>query len=266
MSNQNRSRSGKPGGRGTNDGQRHGDSSGEHKFHLHGKSVTKTAVNYETVKKVILLKFPQEFKMGVYISEGLREMRAPTIPAPTRQRSTDTDKTIASEENDSFDVIFAEEAKVYATEKRQLAVETRAAGSKIFLDYCTRGMQDKLEAETDFDKVLRDDPLKLLERIRVLMHEPDKAKEPFTSFLDATANFVNIRQMENENINDYVRRFKNMRTIFKSLSGNKLLDGFAENLPEYKALTDTVKQVEFKSAMFRKFEARNFVRTLDRKK
>ena len=116
-------------------------------------------------------------------------------------------------------MIFAEEAKVYATDKRQLAVDMRAAGAKIFFNYCTRGLQDKLESEADFDKVLRDDPMKLLERIRVLMHEPDKAEEPFTSLLNATANFINIRKMENESINDYVRRFKNMRNIFQSLIG-----------------------------------------------
>ena len=64
MSSNNRSRTGKPGGRGSNDGQRHGEAGGDQKFHLHGKSVTKTAVNFETIKKVMLLKFPQEFKMG----------------------------------------------------------------------------------------------------------------------------------------------------------------------------------------------------------
>ena len=138
MSSTSRSRSGKPGGCSTNDGQRHGEGAGEQKFHLHEKSVTKTAVNFETVKKVMLLKFPQEFKTGVYISEGLREMKDPAIPVPVRQRSTDTDTKVAAAENESFDVIFAEEAKVYTTDKRQLAVDTKAAAAKIFLDYCKR--------------------------------------------------------------------------------------------------------------------------------
>ena len=263
MSATSRSRGGKPNGRAPSDGTRNGEPTGDQKFHLHGKSATKMAVNFETVKKVMLLKFPQEFKTGVFISEGLREMKEPKIPVPVKQISTDSDKDVAKTENEAFEVIFAEKAKVYAMEKRQLSVDMRAVAAKIFLDYCTRGLQDKLESEADFETVLRDDPIKLLERIRVLMHEPDKAKEPFTSLLDATANFINIRQMENENINDYVRRYKNMRTIFKGLIGSKFLDGFADNLPEFKALTDKVKQAEFKATMFKKLEARNFVRTLD---
>ena len=84
MSSSRGSRNGKPSGRGANDGQRRGNSAGEEKFRLHGKSAMKTAVNFETVKKVMLLKFPQEFKTGVYISEGLCEMWDTVIPVPIR--------------------------------------------------------------------------------------------------------------------------------------------------------------------------------------
>ena len=40
------------------------------------------------------------------------------------------------------------------------------------------------------------------------MHDPVRAKYPYASLTEAVARTLNIKQMENENLIDYVKRFK----------------------------------------------------------
>jgi hypothetical protein len=93
----------------------------------------------------------------------------------------------------------------------------------------------------------RNDPIELLNKIKVLMHDPIRAKYPFASLTEAISRMLNLKQSENEGLLDYVKRFKESRDIMKSHGGTDILDKFVENTLEYRDETDTTLKKEMKN-------------------
>jgi hypothetical protein len=54
-------------------------------------------------------------------------------------------------------------------------------------------------------------PIELLRVIKLLMHDPIRARYPYVSVRGALLRLLNCKQMDNESVNDYVKRFKSMR-------------------------------------------------------
>ena len=69
-------------------------------------------------------------------------------------------------------------------------------------------MQNRIEEHPDYKTTIRDDPIELLTKIKVLMHNPIRAKYPFASLTEAMIRMLNIKQQENEQLLDYIKRFK----------------------------------------------------------
>ena len=69
-------------------------------------------------------------------------------------------------------------------------------------------MQNWIEEHPDYKNIIWDDPIELLTKIKVLMHDPIRAKYPFTSLTEAMIRMMTIKLLENEGLLDYVKRFK----------------------------------------------------------
>jgi hypothetical protein len=63
--------------------------------------------------------------------------------------------------------------------------------------------------------------IELLSKIKVLMHDPIRAKYPFASLTEAMIRMLNIKQIENEGLLDYAKQFKQSRDITKSHVGTR---------------------------------------------
>ena len=88
----------------------------------------------------------------------------------------------------------------------------------------------------------------------MLMHNPVRSKYPYASLTKALSRMINLKQMEQEQLLDYVKRFKQTRDIMSSHMGTDLLDKFVENTVEYKNTSDTdvAERKELKSEAFSK--------------
>jgi hypothetical protein len=64
-------------------------------------------------------------------------------------------------------------------------------------------MQNQIEEHPDYETMLQDDPIELLNKIKVLMHDPIRAKYPFASLTEAMIR--DIKQIENEGLLDYIK-------------------------------------------------------------
>ena len=95
-------------------------------------------------------------------------------------------------------------------------------------------MQSRIEEHPDFDSKIENDPIALLESIKTLMHDPVRAQYPLVSMTEALIRLVNVKQMDNESLLDYVKRFKQLRDVAKSHLGSKVLDTFVEHSEEYR--------------------------------
>ena len=54
----------------------------------------------------------------------------------------------------------------------------------------------------------------------MLMHTPEKAKYPALTLIEVLLSFLKIKQGDNEDLLDYLSRFKSERDIVKRLFSN----------------------------------------------
>ena len=118
--------------------------------------------------------------------------------------------------------------------------------------FCSREVQYALKEMSDFNTVVKNEPLELLARVERLIHTHMKAKYPPLTLLEVLYSFLNLKQGENEVLLDYLGRFKSERNVMLNLFGKKMLDGFAENTPKYLALPfgASVGQANVKKKLF----------------
>jgi hypothetical protein len=83
-------------------------------------------------------------------------------------------------------------------------------------------MQNRIEEHPDYETMIRDDRIELLDKIKMLMHDPIRAKYPYASLTEAMSRMLNIKQIESEGLLDYVKRFKESGDIMKSHVGTDI--------------------------------------------
>ena len=50
--------------------------------------------------------------------------------------------------------------------------------------YCDKKIKERIEAHPDFENTIQDNPIELLKYIKVLMHDPVRARYPYASLTD----------------------------------------------------------------------------------
>jgi hypothetical protein len=128
-----------------------------------------------------------------------------------------------------MDIRFQAELKRYLDRVDTLEQNMHKAYALIFSTYWNKTMQNRIEEHPDFESTIRDDPIELLEKIKVLMHDPIRAKHHYASLTEALIRLMNIKQFEQEQLLDYIKRFKQFHDITKSHAGTDILDKFVEN-------------------------------------
>jgi hypothetical protein len=128
-----------------------------------------------------------------------------------------------------MDILSQAELGRYLDRKDTLEQNLTKAYALIFSTYCNKMMQNRIEEHPDYEATIHDDPIELISKIKVLMHGPIRAKCPFASLTEAMIRMLNIKQQENEQLLDYIKRFKQFCDITKSHVGTDILDTFVEN-------------------------------------
>ena len=116
-------------------------------------------------------------------------------------------------------------------------------------------MQQRIETHPDYATRIVDNPIVLLEEIQKMMHETVRAQYNMLTFVEAIEAFVTIKQKNDEDLVDYSKRFKQVRTTYKSYLGKTLFDHYVGTLPEYTAAADDAARNKIKSDTFEAFSA-----------
>jgi hypothetical protein len=98
------------------------------------------------------------------------------------------------------------------------------------------------------------------------MHDPIRAKYPFTLLTEAMIRMLNIKQIGNEGLLDYVKQFKQSCDTMKSHVGTDILNKFVENTREYQEEEDALKMKEMRDGAFDKWMAYLLIRNSDQSK
>ena len=150
---------------------------------------------------------------------------------------------------------------------RKNTLETNLGRAYVLIlsTYCNGTMQHRIEEHPDFESEIQNDPIELLKAIKIVMHDPIRAKYPYASLTEALMRTLNIKQLEHESLIDYMKRFKQSRDVLKSHVGGDILNKFVENLPEYRHGTMS-EQREMKMDAFGRWMAYMMIRNSDQAK
>ncbi|MGC9208147.1 C2HC-type zinc finger protein, partial [Acidithiobacillus sp.] len=127
-------------------------------------------------------------------------------------------------------------------------------------------MQSRVEEHPEFDTTIKNNLIKLLEVIKVLMHEPVCAQYPMISMTDALTRLINAKQAENEPLLDYIKRFKQLRDVAVSHMGSEMLHKFCEFQVEFKDLKTDLDKKNYKDEAFEAWMAYLLIRGSDQNK
>ena len=232
----------------------------EYKFHMHDSAQRKTSESFGKIRDAIILKINKTFDAPLEVVESIRT-GAKIIPnEPTLVSSTAADPLVKQAE----DALNLEKWKIefsfYYTRKDKLEASFTKAFSLIWENYCAKEMQVAIQEIPDFGTRIRDNPIELLKVVESLMHTPERAKYPPLTLVEVMLSFLKIKQGDNEDLIDYLARFKSEMTIVYSLFGKGFLDGFCEEQSEYKTLILDENKNKFKKEMLDKFIAVLFLR------
>jgi hypothetical protein len=180
---------------------------------------------------------------------------------------TEVDPVIKAAEEKVYDKILSEEIKQWVQRQVYYKAGMSKAYGLIMKSYMGIALKARVEAEADFESVIKDNVIELLKRIRELTHETDESRYPYMAVIETIARMINLRQQDDEDLITYVRRFKNQRDIVKEQLGNKFLESFVEWTQEYKDLGgDVTRETALKKTAMEKFYGALLIRNSDRVK
>jgi hypothetical protein len=197
-----------------------------------------TVAPYATTKDAVIQHIRKNYKAGIDVGKSIEDgVKLDLLSMkPVRQLSTaeDDDKTI---EQAGLDIEYQADYEEYRARTRELDQGLDKAYALIFSTYCSKIMQGRIEAHPDYETKLKNNPIAVLEAIKSLMHESVRSQYPPATITDALCRLINAKQWENEQIMDYVKRFKQLRDVAKSVMGDGFLKEYTENTAAYKKLT-----------------------------
>jgi hypothetical protein len=240
----------------------------EIKFFPHGIGRERQAVSYDTVKDHIIQYVHKTYRNGQDAAVSIKNPGVIDLTPhePSRGSSTRTDAAENLKQQAGMDSRYQAELKRYLERKYTLEQNLTKAYALIFSTYCNKTMQHRIEEHPEFETVICDDPIELLNKIKVLMHDPVRAKYPFASLTEAISRMLNLKQSEDEGLLDYVKRFKESRDIMKSHVGTNILDKFVENTLEYRDGSNAITKQEMKDGAFDRWMAYLLIRNSDQAK
>jgi hypothetical protein len=136
-------------------------------------------------------------------------------------------------EQSGLDITYKSKLDEHIKRVNMLKANLVKAYALIYSQYCSKTMQQRVEEDPEFEDKIRDDPIELLKALKVLMHDTARARYPFTSMTEALTRLLHIKQGEQEQLLDYVKRLKEARDVITSIVGKDILDKFVENTQEY---------------------------------
>ena len=219
---------------------------------------------YNTVKDAIVQEVQEKYKYGSDIAKSIRQGKLFDIDSvmPIRKVSKVSDAEAKKDEQDGFNIRFQEELRVWMDRKFELEMNQSKAFSLIFSTYCTKQMQQRIEEHPDYEKSIVDDPVKLVIEIKTLTHDSVRAEYPIASIVDHFNRWLNMKQWDEENLTDYVKRSKYNRDIVKSLIGNEILHKHIKSTDAY-ANANTTEQKDMLDGSFEQLSTYVMMRGAD---
>ena len=162
----------------------------EYKFKPHGYGKDKQNISYGKIVEKITTKIQATYEHGADITWSIENKK---------KFDFDTVKPELSDPNDTGEkLIFEKMVEAWVNRKSLFEANWINTYSYILQNYCTAAMQ----ALPVFETEIKNNPLKVLEHIGVLMRTPMRALYPQLGLIEAFARFLNMRQLTRRDLRE----------------------------------------------------------------
>ena len=150
---------------------------------------------YASVLEHIIQHIQKTFDNGEDIAVSLKKMEIVDLDAeaPVRAISLETNEDKRKIEQDGYDILYQERTRRHLDREDNLRKGLFKTYGLIFSNYCTRGMQHRIEEHPEFKTLIEDNPIQLLEAIKVLVHDKIRTQYMFITPTDVLTRWLNSR-------------------------------------------------------------------------
>ena len=125
----------------------------------------------------------------------------------------------------------------HVKKENKMEENTKKAYAMIFKEFCPSWMQKRFKYHHEYNSLLNE-TLKVMDALAQEMHKPIQATYAYLSLGEPLARKMSTRQQGKEGFVDYVYRFKQERSIMKSVIGSKQLNSLLETTKVIKKLDE----------------------------
>lgn len=228
----------------------------------------KPQATYATVKEAIINHIKKTFDDGDDVAQSLRDGKAFDLSTvqPVRKISILTEPDQAMNDQVGLDMILQGQINRYVIREDNFRKNMLKAYVVILDNYCDKTLKSRILLHADYKKKIENNPIELLEVIKVLMQSPVRLQYPMIPMTEALMRLITAKQGENESLLDYIQRFKQLKDVAVSHVGDDLLSQFAERQVEYVNQATTLGKEKYKGEVFEAWMAYLIIRGSDQNK
>ena len=104
----------------------------------------------------------------------------------------------------------------------------------VIWNFCNKQIQNSIDMNVEYETKIQDNPIKLLNYIKILIHKPERLKYLFVSITEAFKRVVNMMHKDNEKLLGYSKFLKQTKDILEARFGKDILVYCVDNLKEFK--------------------------------
>ena len=221
---------------------------------------------FNSIKDEIIQDIQERYDQGSVVADCIRKDALTTLSEPVRKISRKSDPEEKAEEQEGFNIKYKNDLTIFSAAETLYKDNLRKAYSRIIRQYCTDRMRQRLEEHPDYEAKILNDPVELMRAIKVLIHDPVRAQYPFATMTDAVARWINAKQQDNEELMDYVKRWKQLRDVAKTHLGPEFLHSFIKTTSEYQTAADEKEKTKLLGDSFAQWSAYLLLRGADSNK
>ena len=188
--------------------------------HVYYVGSAKQASDYVTNTIFIINHIKKTYRGGNDVAEALTKMEEFDFNSikPIRQVSTATVDATKAAENEQFLEEWKIEYQAYNERVNRYRTNKEQAYGLLW-DQCSSAMKSKILARKDYENDIENNLIKLLMAIKQHALSYESSQYRWRTIVDAMKAFVNLRQQDDENDVEYLKRFKVARDVFLSHVG-----------------------------------------------
>jgi len=186
---------------------------------------SRQASDYKKTTEFLINHIKKTYDHGKDIATALKNLSEFDLTpyAPKLLTSTKADAAKATEEK-QFEIDYNKKSERFIIRKEQYQKNKDKAYAFLW-ERCATSMQNKIQMLSTFESDIEDDPIKLLEQIKIHAMSFQEDKYPMEIIVDSLFSMLHTKQKEKEHLSDYTKRFKVYCMLHAMYAGRRVTGG-----------------------------------------